>query len=445
MAVSFHVHDGHTYAISSVKTALSRFAGTPTPTLLHLLLLSADEVLSLESVTTAWKIEVSPTSVGYLYLSDLEVSKLDKPLIMRRDLMKHQSRESERMTRGGAATSSIVILPCGAGKTLLAIATLALIGRTAFVICVNKLGISQWLDEFKRHTNCPPETVQVLNKTGPVQEFNGKITLTMYTEITEHAAISETRQAALGRFMGTKFGACVLDECHHVPAEGFRTALGKFDVRFKLGITATLVRQDDAIRVVEDFIGDHDSIRRSANIWTELMTAGVIGKPEVIDIHCTADTRLQKTVDLVEEYCKKSKVIVFFTDLDDMPVLERALSRFNALSMSGSTSELARKFIIGLFKNCPTANVLIASSIADEGVDVPNARIGIQYGFRGGQQRQETQRIGRLMRRLHGDDMRQAKFFTLYTDATAADLSERRGYLEQLGLNLETQDEAARR
>ena len=236
-----------------------------------------------------------------------------------------------------------------------------------------------------------------------------------------------------------EWGLMILDEVHTIPAEQFRKVITIVRAHTKLGLTATLVREDDKIADLNFLIGPK---LYEAN-WMELQNLGHIAKVQCAEVWC------QMTPDFFQEYIscthnkflrlllcvmnpnkfracqfliryherRNDKIIVFS---DSMFALEVYAKKLEKPYICGATSDSERIQILQNFQHNPRINTIFVSKVADTSFDLPDANVLIQVSSHGGSRRQEAQRLGRILRAKKGTvvDEYNAFFYTLVSQDT---------------------------
>jgi len=236
-----------------------------------------------------------------------------------------------------------------------------------------------------------------------------------------------------------EWGLMLLDEVHTIPAERFRKVLTIVRAHTKLGLTATLVREDDKITDLNFLIGPK---LYEAN-WMELQNLGHIARVQCAEVWC------QMTPEFFQEYVtvvndknrrvilcvmnpnkfracqfliryherRNDKVIVFS---DSMFALETYAKKLDKPYICGKTAQSERIQILQNFQHNPRINTIFVSKVADTSFDLPDANVLIQISSHGGSRRQEAQRLGRILRPKKGTIVEEynAFFYSLVSQDT---------------------------
>lgn len=229
----------------------------------------------------------------------------------------------------------------------------------------------------------------------------------------------------------------VLDEVHTIPAKMFRRVLTQVQAHTKLGLTATLVREDDKIADLNFLIGPK---LYEAN-WLELSKNGFIAKVQCAEVWCNMSpefyreylsmssmkkmllcvmnpNKFRATQYLIKYHEKRHDKIIVFSD--NVYALKHYAKELNKPYIYGPTSMSERLTILQNFKYNPKVNTIFVSKVADTSFDLPEANVLIQISSHGGSRRQEAQRLGRILRAKKGAvvDEFNAFFYTLVSQDT---------------------------
>ncbi|KPI88771.1 putative DNA repair helicase [Leptomonas seymouri] len=221
----------------------------------------------------------------YDYMQDKTLHVENLSLASHVRLRPYQVASLERFRRGGKAHQGVVVLPCGAGKTLTGIGAAASMQKTTIVMCVNNMSVFQWQREFLRWTNLTEEEVTVC--TAKVKQMPGKVFITTYNMViakrgrSDGAAAEESR-AILRAMTSQPWGLLLLDEVHTALAHHFQDVLNAIKYKCVLGLSATLLREDDKIGDLRHLVGPK---LYEAN-WLDLTRAGFLASVECAEVQC---------------------------------------------------------------------------------------------------------------------------------------------------------------
>jgi len=330
--------------------------------------------------------------------------------------------------------SGVVVLPCGAGKTIVGLTVLARLGMRTLILCTNTTALRQWRDEILARTSLEPD--QVGEYSGS-QKTVCPVTLTTYQMLT-HRRTKGGPFTHFGLFDAENWGLVVYDEVHLLPAPVFR-AVASIQARRRLGLTATLVREDGRQGDVFALIGP----KRFDVPWRDLEHSGWIATAECIEVrvamsraerleYAGADDReryrLASTIpakgDVVRQLVERhagERLLVLGMYLDQLRELSRQL---DAPLITGETRQAERDRLFAAYRT-GEVQTLVISRVGNFSVDLPDARVAIQVSGSWGSRQEEAQRLGRVLR-PKGDDNR-AWFYTVVTrESVEQTFAERR-------------------
>ena len=329
---------------------------------------------------------------------------------------------AEGSSRGG---SGVIVLPCGAGKTIVGLGTMALLQTHTLILTANVSALRQWRDEILDKTDLTED--QVGEYSGHEKEIR-PVTLTTYQLLTYRRAGAEDF-AHFHLFNERDWGFIVYDEVHLLPAPVFR-ATAELQARRRLGLTATLVREDGREDDVFTLIGP----KRYDVPWKELEREGWIATARCTEIrlplpdelrmpYAVADARAKyriastnpRKLDLIRELLAEhrgDKVLVIGQYIDQ---LEAVAAGTGAPIITGKTPQGERDTLYARFRD-GDLNLLIVSKVANFAIDLPDANVAIQISGTFGSRQEEAQRLGRILRPKKGAN--QARFYGLVTRDT---------------------------
>ena len=210
-------------------------------------------------------------------------------------LRPYQEASLERFQTGGRVRNGVVVLPCGAGKSLTGIAAAAVIGKAVIVMCINVQSVLQWREQFLMWTQLTPEQVSIC--TSDHKQMPTDVFITTYTMLTVENRVKSTfggkrsiqslenekRTNEIFEAIRTKsWGLLVLDEVHTAPADSFQRVVDKVMAHCILGLTATLLREDSKIDDLRFLVGPK---LFEAN-WLELARAGFLATVHCAEVRC---------------------------------------------------------------------------------------------------------------------------------------------------------------
>ncbi|KAL2917757.1 DNA repair helicase RAD25 [Polyrhizophydium stewartii] len=339
---------------------------------------------------------------------------------------------------GGRARSGIIVLPTGAGKTLVGITAACTVKKSTLVLCTNALSVEQWSNEFRKWSTLQDHQIAKFTAESK-QQFAGNsgVVISTYTMISHTGRRAYDTQKMLEFVNGHEWGLMILDEVHVVPANIFRRVLTTVAAHTKLGLTATLVREDDKIEDLNFLIGPK---LYEAN-WMDLATRGHIAKVEATEIWCPM------TGDFYQEYLKSNsgkrrllcvmnpskfmaceylirwrekqgdKIIVFS---DNVFALMYYAMELKKPFIYGETPHEERSKLLNMFRNNhPQFRTIFLSKVGDTSLDLPEATCLIQISSQFGSRRQEAQRMGRILRAKRRNEAGfRSRFYTLVSKDT---------------------------
>ena len=335
-------------------------------------------------------------------------------------LRDYQSYAAESFWEGG---SGVVVLPCGAGKTIVGAASMAQAQTTTLILVTNTVAGRQWRDELLRRTTLTPE--EIGEYSGERKEIR-PVTIATYQVVTRK---TKGEYRALELFDSRDWGLIIYDEVHLLPAPVFRMS-ADLQSRRRLGLTATLVREDGREDDVFSLIGP----KRYDAPWKELEMAGYIATAECVEVrttltdeerltYATAETRERyrlaacstgklKVVDklLAQHAGQQTLIIGAYVDQ-----LEEIAQRIGAPLVDGTTTTKKREQAFQAFRDGETST-LVVSKVANFSIDLPEAAVAIQVSGTFGSRQEEAQRLGRLLRPK--TDGAEAVFYTVVSRDT---------------------------
>ncbi|CAB4386763.1 DNA repair helicase rad25 [Rhizophagus irregularis] len=378
-----------------------------------------------------------PMLEEYDFRNDSTLPPLDidlKPITVIRP---YQEKCLSKMFGNGRARSGIIVLPCGAGKTLVGITAACTIKKSCLVLCTSAVSVMQWKQQFMTWSNIKESQIAVFT-SDMKEKFSGQsgIVISTYSMV----ANTRTRSYDAGKMMefitGREWGFILLDEVHVVPANMFRKVVTTIAAHTKLGLTATLVREDDKIGDLNFLIGPK---LYEAN-WMDLASKGHIANVQCAEVWCPM------TPEFYAQYLKASsrkrmllyamnpnkfqacqylirfhedrgdKIIVFS---DNVYALEKYARELKVPFIHGKTKPPERMYILSLFQHDPKVNTIFLSKVGDTSIDLPEATCLIQISSHYGSRRQEAQRLGRILRaKRRNDEGFNAFFYSLVSTDT---------------------------
>nr|WP_240188504.1 DNA repair helicase XPB [Nakamurella flavida] len=336
------------------------------------------------------------------------------------ELRSYQQQAVEGFWAGG---SGVVVLPCGAGKTLVGAAAMAKAGATTLILVTNTVAGRQWKRELIARTTLTEE--EIGEYSGERKEIR-PVTIATYQVMTRK---SGGVYKHLDLFDSRDWGLVIYDEVHLLPAPVFRMT-ADLQSRRRLGLTATLVREDGREGDVFSLIGP----KRYDAPWKDIEAQGWIAPAECTEVRvtltdaerlnyataepeekykiaATARTKMPVVRSILEKH-KGELTLVIGAYLDQ---LEELGAELDAPIIQGSTKTAERERLYEAFRT-GELTTLVVSKVANFSVDLPEATVAIQVSGTFGSRQEEAQRLGRLLRPKA--DGRQAHFYSVVSRDT---------------------------
>ena len=321
----------------------------------------------------------------------------------------YQNAAAAAFYAGGAPSggSGVVVLPCGAGKTIVGLAAIADIQRATLILSPNTVAVRQWISEILDKTNIPPEMVG---------EYSGErkeicpITVSTY-QILTYRRSEEEDFPHFSLFTSFDWGLIIYDEVHLLPAPVFRIT-AEIQARRRLGLTATLVREDGREADVFSLIGP----KKYDVPWRELERQGWIATAECHEIRVSMTEDEQLNYAIAEEREKyrlaaespakltvtrylvrrhsDDQVLIIGQYIDQLKTLAEEL---DAPLLTGRTPVKQREKLYEQFRSGKLKR-LVVSKVANFAIDLPDANVAIQVSGTFGSRQEEAQRLGRILR-----------------------------------------------
>ena len=379
-----------------------------------------------------------PALSEYDYQNDRVNPDLKIDLKPHTQIRSYQEKALSKMFGNGRAKSGIIVLPCGAGKTLVGITAGCTIRKGIIVLCTSAMSVFQWSNEFKKWSDINSGDVAVFT-SGEKEKFRGETGVIVST----YSMISQTRQRAhdseemMKWITSREWGLMILDEVHVVPAAIFRKVAENVRAHCKLGLTATLLREDDKITDLNYIIGPK---LYEAN-WMELADQGHIAKVQCAEVWCPMTiefyqeyqslnsrkqallyimnpTKFQVCQFLIDYHEKRGDKIIVFSD--NVFALKQYAEKLKKAYIYGGTGQQERIRILENFQHNDAVNTIFLSKIGDTSLDLPEATCLIQISSHYGSRRQEAQRLGRILRaKRRNDEGFNAFFYSLVSKDTS--------------------------
>jgi DNA excision repair protein ERCC-3 len=356
----------------------------------------------------------------------------------------YQTKAVEKFWDGG---SGVVVLPCGAGKTIVGAAAMAKAKTNTLILVTNTVAARQWRAELLKRTTLTEE--EIGEYSGSVKEVK-PVTIASYQILT---AKRKGEYAHLALLNAKDWGLIVYDEVHLLPAPIFKMT-ADLQARRRLGLTATLVREDGKEGDVFSLIGP----KRFDAPWKEIEAEGYIAPAECFEIR--VDLPEQERLDYaIAEQDDRYRMAA--TSKTKIPVIQKLMTRHKGEptliigqyldqidevatllripKITGETPVQERERLFQAFRD-GVEPTLVVSKVANFSVDLPEASVAIQISGSYGSRQEEAQRLGRLLRPKA--DGRTASFYTLIArDTVDQDFAQnRQRFLAEQGYSYQILD-----
>lgn len=334
-------------------------------------------------------------------------------------LRPYQEKSLRKMFGNGRARSGVIVLPCGAGKSLVGVTAACTVRKRCLVLGNSAVSVEQWKAQFKMWSTIDDSQICRFTSDAKDKPIGCSVAISTYSMLGHTTKRSWEAERVMEWLRTQEWGLMILDEVHTIPARMFRRVLTIVQAHCKLGLTATLVREDDKIVDLNFLIGPK---LYEAN-WMELQNVGYIAKVQCAEVWCPMSPEFYreyvaiKTKKRILLYTmnpnkfracqflikfherRNDKIIVF---ADNVFALKEYAIRLNKPYIYGPTSQGERMQILQNFKHNPKINTIFISKVGDTSFDLPEANVLIQISSHGGSRRQEAQRLGRVLRAKKG-------------------------------------------
>ena len=369
--------------------------------------------------------------------------------------------------------SGILILPCGAGKTLIGITAFASLQQPCIIFCQSTLAATQWVEQIKSWTNLSHSAVSAITSMHKERNPDAEVVVTTYAMFAgNELKRKEESMQIISKIRRREWGIMILDEVHQAPAETFRLVTGNMICHLKLGLTATLVREDAKVAMLPSLVGPtlyeldvstlrkhnyiapiecheirlpftpywkHHYLHPSSDTWTSTKSTAAVVKELLFT---TNPTKMLACMTLIKKHIAlKHKIVIFSDDLIGLECYAKILSSVDQSRpcpvIHGKTSEIDKERIVKEFRDAKNGDWLLFSKVGDMSIDLPEARVLIQIAAAQGSRMQEGQRVGRIQRRYAGKNMAYA--YSLVSGESESELGfalRRRNYLEDHGYSV---------
>ncbi|CAD5233663.1 unnamed protein product [Bursaphelenchus xylophilus] len=357
-------------------------------------------------------------------------------------LRPYQELSLRKMFSNSRARSGVIVLPCGAGKTLVGVTAATTVNKRCLCLATSNVSVEQWRSQFKLWSTIKDGQLIRFTRESrdkvPTGEDAKKpvVCISTYSMVAYTGKRTYLAEEAMQFIESQEWGLLLLDEVHTIPAKMFRRVLTIVRSHCKLGLTATLLREDDKITDLNFLIGPKIY---EAN-WMELQRNGFIAKVQCAEVWCpmtanfyeyylssAINRRLLLAVMnpnkfrvceyLIRYHERRNDKIIVFSD--NVFALKKYAFTLGRPFLFGDTSQNERMKILQNFQYNPKVSTMFVSKVADTSFDLPEANVLIQISAHGGSRRQEAQRLGRILRaKKHSTEEFNAFFYSLVSQDT---------------------------
>lgn len=357
-----------------------------------------------------------PLLEEYDFSNDSNLKEIQIDLVSSAKIRSYQEKALAKMFYKGRARSGVIVLPCGAGKTIVGITVSSIIKKPTLVICNSTVSVDQWRKQFLKWSDIQESKIRsfIAGSFSKYEKIKPEIIVTTYSMISFGGRRAKLSASLLGEIKEREWGIVILDEVHVVPANVFRKVLGAIKTHCKLGLTATLLREDRKVGDIGFLIGPK---LYEAN-WLDLEKAGYLAKACCAEICCSMPAKfygkyLSESSSIRQILCalnpNKARICDFLIRYHETRGDRILVFSDNVFALRSYATKMMRSFIYGatgsvermrILKNFQEfqGQTLFISRIGDTSIDLPEANVIIQISSHYGSRRQEAQRLGRILR-----------------------------------------------
>ena len=428
------------FANHSVKKLLTASSDSNAPEHSFLIHLTDRGTIKQLLLQAGWPVkdQVALTDGEPLDVSLRQITAAGQPLQIR----EYQTGAARALVgdKGPGTGFGTIVLPCGAGKTIVGMTIMDMLKTSTLIITTNISAVHQWIDELLDKTNLTRD--QIAEYSGESKTIK-QVTVATYQVLTWRPD-KEGPYPHFSIFHERPWGLIIYDEVHMLPAPVFRVVADLQAVR-RVGLTATLVREDGCEGYVFSLVGP----KRYDVPWKELERDRWIATAECVEVridlpayqeidYAVAGTREKHKIASMnpEKLPVVSQIIKKFPD-DKILVIGQYLQQLDEIVkdlgcpiITGKTPTVERDRIYNDFRE-GKIRVLVVSKVANFAIDLPDASLAIQVSGTFGSRQEEAQRLGRILRPKE----RKSRFFTLITRNTVEEEfgSNRQKFLAEQG------------
>ncbi|KAI3838965.1 hypothetical protein MKX03_031063 [Papaver bracteatum] len=346
-----------------------------------------------------------PMLEEYDFRNDTVNPNLNMEMKPQAQLRPYQKKSLSKMFGNGKARSGIIVLPCGAGKSLVGVSAACQIRKSCLCLATSNVSVDQWAYQFRLWSTIGENQICCFTSDASSKKRfkipNAAIVVTTYPMIAYGGERSLESQKIMKVIRERQWGLLLMDEVHVVPADMFRRVIGETKSHCKLGLTATLVREDERISDLNFLIGFIANVKcaevrcpMTNEFFAEYSKEENSKKKQAL---CAMNPNKFRACEFLIRFHeqRQDKIIVFS---DNLLALREYALKLGKLMIYGATSHEERTHVLSLFKNNPSVNTIFISKVGDNSIDIPEANVVIQISSHAGSRRQEAQRLGRILR-----------------------------------------------
>jgi DNA excision repair protein ERCC-3 len=346
--------------------------------------------------------------------SDTDIKMIPKKTCIIRP---YQKRVIQQVIRQSTIVPTLLVMPCGSGKTLTALSILSIVRRKSLIITNYKVVANQWKKELLKNFDVDVSRVQSISDESFEFNLNDIPDFTIVTYDTLASIYSESSRSTVRKILSANFKVIILDEAHKAVATNYFAFLIRLSGTF-IAVTATPVREDGDIFLLKQFISSQVYVYSKELIdsgYLSNVVCKTISIPTHSKLRCVSLSHREKMIAvilnpnkiyymnmLLKIYMKRNdKVMVFCDNVFCLKYLAKQIrTKFDAVygPIYMETSISDREKCVSSFVDETKGSIIIVSRTGDEGLDVPCANKLIQMSTPWGSRRQHAQRVGRVQR-----------------------------------------------